>query len=68
MEVWQRNEDSVCFDDKENAYSHLKEPDEDEDELIDELIAEMEQRSATTPKKQYAVDAWGDLYEVNPTE
>jgi hypothetical protein len=47
----------------EDAYSHWEEPDE-----IDELITEMGQRSTTTPKKQYAVDAWGDLYEVNPTE
>ena len=47
----------------EDTYSHWDEPDE-----IDELIAEMEQRDAITPKKHYAVDAWGDLYEVNPTE
>lgn len=26
------------------------------------------QRNASTPKRCYAVDAWGDLYEVNPTE
>lgn len=47
-----------------DAYSHWDEPDDE----IDELITEMEQRSETRPKKQYAVDAWGDLYEVNPTE
>jgi hypothetical protein len=51
----------------EDFYSHWDEPDEDDDE-IDELITEMEQRSETRPKKQYAVDAWGDLYDVNPTE
>lgn len=51
----------------EDAYSHWDEPDDDDDE-VDDLITEMEQRSATRPKKQYAVDAWGDLYEVNPTE
>ena len=50
----------------EDNYCHWE--DSDDDDEIDELIAEMEQRSATTPKRHYAVDAWGDLYEVNPTE
>ena len=50
----------------EDNYCHWEGPDDDDD--IDELIAEIKQRNATTPKKQYAVDAWGDLYEVNPTE
>jgi hypothetical protein len=50
----------------EDTYCHWDEPDDDDE--IDELIADMEQRSATAPKHHYAVDAWGDLYEVNPTE
>lgn len=48
----------------EDEYSHWETSDDD----VDELIAEMKQRSATAPKKQYAVDAWGDLYAINPTE
>ncbi len=51
----------------EDFYSHWDEPDDDDDE-IDELVTYIEQTGATRPKKQYAVDAWGDLYEVNPTE
>lgn len=51
----------------EDFYSHWDEPDDEEDE-IDELIAKMEQRNVTRPKKQYLVDPWGNLYEVNPTE
>jgi hypothetical protein len=51
----------------EDFYSHWDEPDEDDDE-IDELIAKMKQRNATRPKRQYEVDAWGNLYEVNPTD
>lgn len=47
----------------EDLYSHWDEPDE-----IDELIAEMKQRNAARPKRQYLVDAWGNLYEVNPTD
>ncbi len=50
----------------EDFYSHWDEPDEEDE--IDELIAKMEQRNATRPKRQYLVDAWGNLYEVNPTE
>lgn len=47
----------------EDTYCHWEGPDE-----IDELIAEMEQENASRPKRHYAVDAWGNLYEVNPTE
>ncbi len=50
----------------EDFYSHWDEPDDDDE--IDDLITYIEQTSATRPKKQYAVDAWGDLYEVNPTD
>lgn len=50
----------------EDTYCHWDEPDDDDE--IDELITYIEQTGATRPKKQYAVDAWGNLYEVNPTE
>lgn len=48
----------------EEFYSHWDEPDDE----VDELIAKKKQRNATRPKRQYEVDAWGNLYEVNPTE
>ena len=50
----------------EDTYSHWEDPDDDNE--IDELIAKMKQRNTTTPKRQYDVDKWGNLYEVNPTE
>ena len=49
----------------ENSYEHWTEPDLEEEAEIEEMVAEMRERK---PKHYYAVDAWGDLYEVNPTE
>ena len=63
---WERFQDEIAEARQslfEDFYSHWDESDE-----VDELIIEMEKRKASTPKRRYAVDAWGDLYEVNPTE
>ena len=46
----------------EEFYQNWTEADLEEEAEIEAMVAEMRER------KHYAVDAWGDLYEVNPTE
>lgn len=50
----------------EDSYCHWEEPDDDDDEddWVDPII-KAKNREGLTP---YAVDKWGDLYEVNPTK
>lgn len=54
----------------EDTYCHWEGPDLEEEAEIDAMIAEM--RKPKTPEVEwvtrYAVDPWGDLYEINPTE
>lgn len=49
----------------ENYYQNWTEPDLEEEAEIEAMVAEMRERK---PQHHYAVDAWGNLYEVNPTE
>ena len=49
----------------ENYYTCWEESDLEEEVEIEEMVAKMREHK---PKHRYAVDAWGDLYEVNPTE
>ena len=54
----------------ENYYQNWTEPDLEEEAEIEAMVAEM--RKPKTPEVEwvtrYAVDPWGDLYEVNPTK
>ena len=52
----------------ETYYQNWTEPDLEEEAEIEAMVAEM--RKPKSPEVEwvtrYAVDAWGDLYEVNP--
>lgn len=49
----------------EDDYSHWEDPDPDENAPPVEYRSGI---SMADPKQHFAVDPWGDLYEVNPTE
>lgn len=49
----------------EDYYQNWTESDLEEEAEIDAMIAEMREHKSKT---RYVIDAWGDLYEVKPTE
>jgi len=49
----------------EDYYQNWTEPDLEEEAEIEAMVAEMREHKSKT---RYAIDDWGDLYEVKPTE
>ena len=61
---WERFQDEITEAREslfKDAYSHW----EDSDEIEPQLLTN---KNASPPEHKFAVDPWGDLYEVNPTE